>query len=93
MRSWSTSRRSRSKGSDQARKFELDLQAAELGLKEYQEGTFSTLVKDFRSKITLAEVDLKRQTDRIALAHGMVGVGYLTAGQLSTKQQTFCGRE
>ncbi|MEO6811301.1 MAG: efflux RND transporter periplasmic adaptor subunit [Isosphaeraceae bacterium] len=70
------------------RKAELDLQAAELGLMEYREGTLSTLDKDFRGKITLAEVDLKRLTDRVAWAHEMVGIGYLSPGQLSTEEQS-----
>jgi HlyD family secretion protein len=66
----------------------LNLEAAKLALREYQEGLITQLNKEFAGRIALGRSDTQRQTDRVAWAEVMATKGYLSEGQLLTERQT-----
>ena len=66
---------------------QLDIEAAELTMREYRDGLVDQQIRTTEGKIIVAEADVQRQTDRLAWARGMVKKDYFSGGQLLTEQQ------
>ncbi len=68
-------------------KAQLDLDAAEIGLIEYRDGSLEQLRQDYREQVFLYEADIERQKDRIDWSQNMVKNGYLSEGQLILERE------
>jgi HlyD family secretion protein len=69
-------------------KAQLDLETAQLALREYAEGIVNRSTKEFEARVALGRSDARRQEDRVAWAETMSKKGYLSQGQLLTERQT-----
>ena len=67
---------------------QLDVDAAELTLREYRDGLSGQQLRGAEGNIIMAEADLKRQADRVEWARGMVKKNYFSAGQLLSEEQS-----
>ncbi len=63
-------------------KARLDLETAEIALREYRDGQLAQLRDDQQGLIALHESNLGRQRDRVAWAEAMLTRGYVSTGQL-----------
>ncbi len=63
----------------------LDLEVANLAVREFQEGTLRETVEDFEGRILLARSDLERAKDRVAWAHRMKDKGYIPGAAVSAE--------
>jgi HlyD family secretion protein len=59
-------------------KAELDVAAAEIGVKQYIEGTRSQTVQNFQGQVALSESDFRRQSDRMVWAVKMKKLGFVS---------------
>jgi HlyD family secretion protein len=67
----------------------LQLETAEIALREYQEGLVDQSAKEFEGRIALGRSDTQRQADRLVWAGDMVVKGYLSPSQLLSERQTY----
>jgi HlyD family secretion protein len=67
---------------------ELDLQVAEMGVYEYQDGLRRQDEQDYRGRIALAKSEVQRAADRLAWSTRMLQKGYSSAGQIATERST-----
>lgn len=73
-------------GSD-VRDAQLDLEASEIALKEYVEGTRLQAYHNFERQITLAEGQLERQRDCLNWAERLFPLGYISSARLEQERQ------
>jgi HlyD family secretion protein len=69
-------------------KAQLDLETAQISLREYAEGLVTQTTKQYEARIALGRSDKQRQEDRLAWAEAMAVKGYLAQGQLLSERQT-----
>ncbi len=74
-------------------KAKLDLQAAEMAMREYQEGLLKEQQQQFEGDIVLYKADIQRQKDRLEWANKMVKRGYISGGQLVQEKTTLVRSE
>jgi HlyD family secretion protein len=67
---------------------ELNVQVAEVGLREYEDGICKQEEQNFRSQLALAESDVQRARDRLAWTLRMQEKGYASTGQVITDKST-----
>ena len=67
-------------------KAKLDVQTAELSMREYREGTYPQQAQAMEGQVALGRADLQRQTDRVAWAVTMEKNGYMSKGTLATER-------
>ena len=65
----------------------LDLKAAEMTLREYQEGLLPDANQKLEGSLVMAESEVKRQADRMTWAKKMIKFGYLSEGQFLNEEQ------
>ncbi len=65
----------------------LDLEASEIALKEYVEGTRIQTYRNFERQITLAEGQRQRQRDCLAWAERLFPLGYISSARLEQERQ------
>lgn len=66
----------------------LDLESAELGVKEFQEGLKIQRVQDIDGSIALAEADQERASDRLEWSRRMLNKGYVPRSQILNDTMT-----
>lgn len=66
----------------------LDVQSAEIGLREYREGLLEQSRRGLQEQLILNQTDIRRQKDRLAWSADMVRKGYLSEGDLIREKQT-----
>lgn len=69
-----------------AQKARLDLESAEIALKEYRDGSLPQIREYYQGQIVLHEADIRRQNGRLEWARKMVANGYLSPGQVLGEQ-------
>jgi HlyD family secretion protein len=67
-------------------KAELDVQAGEIGLREYVEGRVAQAVQDYKGRMALARSDVQRQTDRLAWSERMRIQGFVSSSDVVTEK-------
>lgn len=68
---------------------ELNLEVAELAVKEFLDGTFRRQVQEMDGKIKLAESDVERWADRLKWSEKMAVKGYVSLAQIATEQMSY----
>ena len=66
----------------------LELESAQVRLREYSEGLFNQMKENYKAAIVLAEADHKRQTERVEWTVRMVELNYLPSSRLSMERNT-----
>src|SRR5437762_1221714 len=61
---------------------QLDLEVAEITLREFRDGTRNQSMEQYDGQITLAKADIQRQSDRLAWSRRMAAQGYLPRGRV-----------
>ena len=65
---------------------ELELEVAQVGLREFRDGLQLQTIQELEGKIALARSDTERGHDRMAWIGRMLAKGYVSAGQLSSER-------
>jgi HlyD family secretion protein len=63
---------------------DLDLQIAQLAVREFEDGIVRETIEDFEGKMFLARSDLERAVDRLNWSRRMNGKGYVPAATVTT---------
>jgi HlyD family secretion protein len=71
------------------RRAELDLLAAEAGLREYRDGLMAQTRQSFAGTVTLGKADLTKQEERLKWARAMAKIGYLPASKLGDEERSY----
>jgi HlyD family secretion protein len=64
----------------------LDVQAAEIALDEYRNGTTRFTHEDLQGRLALASSDMQRQRDRLAWSEGMRAQGFVSSADLASEK-------